>query len=229
MAPARRYRHIIWDWNGTLLDDIDLCIDVMNVLLARSKLARLDRARYHALFDFPVRDYYARLGFEERLDPFERLSVDFITAYEKRRQECRLHPNVEQLLAAVAAAGLTQSVLSAYRQDTLREVVQHFGLATHFLRLTGADNIYAHGKIELGRSWVEELALPRDTILLVGDTLHDLDVANALGIDCVLVAGGHHSAERLRARSMHVLPNLAALAIELGLDLATPDASSASR
>ena len=32
------HRHLIWDWNGTLLDDLDLSVDVMNTLLARRGL-----------------------------------------------------------------------------------------------------------------------------------------------------------------------------------------------
>ena len=62
-----------------------------------------------------------------------------------------------------------------------------------------------------GRIWVEELALPRRKILLVGDTLHDLEVARELGVDCVLVAAGHHPESRLRARTQRVFPTLRAL------------------
>lgn len=214
-----RYRHVIWDWNGTLLDDLDLCIEVTNSLLARRGLTPLDRARYYTLFDFPVRDYYARLGFQEHVDPFAQLSVEFISAYDTRRWECRLHPGAEAILEAVTESGMTQSILSAYRQETLREIVGHFGLSRHFIRLTGLDNIYAHSKLELGRAWVDELALPLETLVLVGDTLHDREVAEALGIDCVLVASGHHNAERLRQRSSRVVSDLAELALELGLKL----------
>ncbi len=206
-----RYRHIIWDWNGTLLDDFDYCIDVMNRLLARRRLPLLDRARYHAVFDFPVRDYYTRLGFDFTRDSFEQLSVEFITAYDANRLTCPLHSGVADLLAAVQDAGITQSILSAYRHETLVEIVDHFGLRPRFIRLTGLDNIYAHSKAELGRAWVEELALPREDVLLIGDTLHDLEVAQAIGIDCVLVAAGHHPAHRLRARHDRVIENLTAL------------------
>lgn len=212
-----RYRHIIWDWNGTLLDDLDLSIEVMNRLLARRGLPLLDRTRYHALFDFPVRDYYGRLGFDDARDPFERLSVDFISDYDRHRWDARLHPRAETLLAGIAAAGVTQSILSAYRHETLVEIVAHFGLTPHFIRLTGLDNIYAHSKLELGRAWVEELALPRDEILYVGDTLHDFDVAEALGLPCILVAHGHHPAARLRARTPDVVADLNELSARLGL------------
>lgn len=209
--PPLRYRHLIWDWNGTLLDDLDYSIAVMNGLLARRDLPLLNRARYHALFDFPVRDYYYRLGFDVSRDSFEQLSVEFISAYDAHRWDCRLHSGVPELLTEVATSGATQSILSAYRQETLHEIVAHFGLTPHFIRLTGLDNIYAHSKAALGRAWLEELGLPPGNVLMIGDTLHDLDVAREMGIDCILVAAGHHPATRLRARHTHVVDDLFAL------------------
>jgi phosphoglycolate phosphatase len=206
-----RYRHIIWDWNGTLLDDLDLCIDIMNGLLGRRGLPLLDRARYHRLFDFPVRAYYERLGFDFAQDSFEQLSVEFISAYDARRWECRLQRGAETMLKSLQAAGMTQSILSAYSHETLQEIVGHFGLTPHFKRILGLDNIYAHSKAELGRNWVAELGLPLGEILLIGDTLHDLEVARAIGVDCVLVACGHHSEERLRSHTDRVLADLSGL------------------
>jgi phosphoglycolate phosphatase len=79
------------------------------------------------------------------------------------------------------------------------------------MRLTGLDNIFAHSKAELGRAWLAELGLPPTQVLLVGDTLHDLEVAQHMGVDCVLVAAGHHPAARLRARHDRVFDGLAEL------------------
>lgn len=216
MIPER-YRHIVWDWNGTLLDDLDLSIDVMNAILARRDLPRLDRARYHALFDFPVRDYYGRLGFDPARDSFEQLSVEFISGYDARRFESSLHRGVATVLNAVVASGLRQSILSAYRQETLREIVAHFGLSSHFAGIAGLDNIHAHSKVALGRELVAGLGVPPHAILLVGDTLHDLEVARELGVDCVLIAAGHHPADRLRRASGRVFSNLAEFALAAGL------------
>lgn len=206
-----RYRHVIWDWNGTLLDDLDICVEVMNGLLGEHRLPLIDRAKYHATFDFPVRDYYQRLGLDVAIGAFEQHSIRFIAGYERRRLEAVLQPGAVEILAAVRNAGLTQSILSAYHHRTLQEVVAHFGIADQFIRLNGLADIHAHGKIELGRAWVAELALPRQEILLVGDTLHDLEVAQALGIDCVLLSHGHHSAQRLRAKHAQVFAHLAEL------------------
>jgi phosphoglycolate phosphatase len=216
------YRHVIWDWNGTLLDDLELCVSAMNAMLARRGLPLLDRARYHALFGFPVRAYYERLGLDVSGTQFEVLSAEFIAAYEAGRLGTRLQPHAESVLAAVEAAGLTQSILSAYHQTTLREIVAYFGLAQRFVRLTGLDNIHAHGKVELGRLWLKELGLPRAEVLLIGDTLHDLEVAQDLGVDCILVAHGHHSAERLRAAHTQVYANLRELGAMFAPSQPTP-------
>jgi phosphoglycolate phosphatase len=205
---AHRYRHLVWDWNGTLLDDLDYSIGVMNALLARRRLPLLDRARYHALFDFPVRAYYERLGFDPAIDPFEKLSVEFITGYEARRTEPALHHSAERLLPAVRAAGLGQSILSAYRHETLHDIVAHFGLTLHFDHIAGLDNIHAHSKLALGRDLVARLGVPPAEILLIGDTLHDAEVAHELGVACALIAAGHHPAERLRAAGAPVFASL---------------------
>jgi phosphoglycolate phosphatase len=215
MAHAS-YRHIIWDWNGTLLDDLDLSIEVMNTLLARRDLPRLERARYHALFDFPVRRYYERLGFDPLQDSFEQLSVEFISGYDSQRLSALLHRGVGKILAAVRAAGLGQSILSAYRHETLHEIVAHFGLTAQFDHIAGLDNIHAHSKVALGRELVARLGLAPTEILLVGDTLHDLEVARDLGVACALIAGGHHPAERLRASGAAVYDDLAAFAAAHG-------------
>lgn len=216
MAPTAP-RHLIWDWNGTLLDDLDLSVDVMNTLLARRGLPRLDRARYHALFDFPVRTYYGRLGFDPVTDGFERLSVEFIAGYDARRLESGLHRDAVSVLAAAATAGMRQSILSAYRHETLHEIVAHFGLTPHFDHIAGLDNIHAHSKVALGRDLVRRLPVAPADILLVGDTLHDLEVARELGIGCALIAGGHHPAARLQATGARVYTDLAAFAAAHGL------------
>jgi phosphoglycolate phosphatase len=179
----------------------------------------MDRARYHAVFDFPVSAYYARLGFDFSRDSFEQLSIEFIAGYEARRWEARLYPLAREVLVGIERTGVTQSVLSAYRGETLREIVAHFGLTSHFIRLTGLDNIYAHGKTELGRAWVAELGIPTGDILMIGDTLHDLEVARELGVDCVLVTAGHHPADRLRRATDRVLDDLRDLRAVPGLTL----------
>ncbi|HSH51393.1 MAG TPA: hypothetical protein VK982_06685, partial [Bacteroidales bacterium] len=74
---------IIWDWNGTLLNDIDACIISMNVMLERRNMKLLDKAMYRKMFTFPVQDYYKSIGFDFLQESFEKLSIEYINLYKK--------------------------------------------------------------------------------------------------------------------------------------------------
>lgn len=62
---------IIWDWNGTLFNDIDICIESINLLLFERGIDQIDKKRYLEVFDFPVRDYYERIGFDLKKKPLK--------------------------------------------------------------------------------------------------------------------------------------------------------------
>jgi phosphoglycolate phosphatase len=75
------YDHIVWDFNGTLMEDAWLCIDVMNEMLSRRGLKTLSPQHYAEIFDFPVEDYYKRAGWDPRMYPFKMLSDEFMAGY----------------------------------------------------------------------------------------------------------------------------------------------------
>jgi phosphoglycolate phosphatase len=205
------YRHIIWDWNGTLFDDAWLCLETMNGLLQERGLPLLTAERYQQLFDFPVIDYYRRLGFDFAAEPFVAISTEFVLAYEQRRAECQLRPEARLVLSRHQAAGRSQSILSASKQDYLDEAVDQFGLREMFGAVVGLADHHAFGKVEVGRRLVSSLGLGREEVLLVGDTLHDYEVAQALGTDCCLIPSGHQAHGRLVASGARVCPSLAAV------------------
>lgn len=193
-----RYQHIIWDWNGTLLNDTWLCVEVLNELLAARNRSTIDPNEYRKQFGFPVIDFYDYLGFDVDVDSFDSISRAFIDAYEARwLKECSLHQDAETVLRALSAAGLSHSILSAAEQATLERGISHFGIGSHFKAIIGTDNIHALGKVERGRAWMAHLDWPPEAVVLVGDTLHDLEVAEAMGCDCILMTHGHHCPTRL--------------------------------
>ena len=75
------FKHIIWDWNGTLLDDLQACVDSINVLLKVRKLPAITREQYLDVFDFPVRDYYLKLGFDFTKDDWNEVAKDYHKEY----------------------------------------------------------------------------------------------------------------------------------------------------
>lgn len=207
-ADLVAYKHIIWDWNGTLLDDAWLSVEITGQMLQRRGLPQLTQQRYQEVFGFPLQEYCARLGFDFEAESFDALSGEFMRSYETRRLECSLQPDAVAVLQAINRAGLEQSLLSAYRHRTLLELISHFRLEDFFVAAIGVDNDHGEGKIGNGRRWQEKLSFPRSQITLIGDTLHDLEVSEAMGVDCILLAGGHQSRSRLEASSARVVGEL---------------------
>jgi len=207
-----RYRHIIWDWNGTLLDDAQVCVDILNEILRKYSKPPVTYEQYRENFDFPVKDYYRRLGFDFAVESYEKLADEYVTAYNRKRFECRLQDGVVDTLETCRALGVTQLLLSAYNQKMLDEIVECFGIRHFFAKLVGLDDHYADSKLEAGRRLLKENGLDGRDVLLVGDTLHDHEVAQALGTDCVLVCNGHHPQHRLQSCGVRLLKCLAEVA-----------------
>ncbi len=200
--------HIIWDYNGTLLNDLDVCVDVINSLLIKRGLEKLSHDAYKAVFDFPVKDYYAKIGFDFQKESFEIVGTEFIDKYNLEQQKCELQYDALKLIRSFSALGLGQSILSARLQESLEDEINAFGIEPYFTNVFGLDHHYADGKLERGRQLVKTINIDPKKILFIGDTLHDLDVADKLKIKCLLIAHGHHSYKRLRARSENVFQNL---------------------
>jgi phosphoglycolate phosphatase len=216
-----KYQHIIWDWNGTLIDDVSVCVEVVNEVLQRHGKPPITVDYYRSHFDFPVQHFYEALGFRFESTDYSRLADDYIGIYRIKQLDCTLHAHATSVLDRLNARGLGQSILSAYQGDLLRQVVDHFDISERFTSIQGLDDLYAASKTSQGHKLMERLGLPAADLLLIGDTTHDAEVAGALGIDCLLVGNGHQHAERLQHCGVPVLNSLAALSDHLGLDLAT--------
>ncbi len=204
------YKHIIWDWNGTLLNDAWLCVDVMNNMRAKRKMSPINGEIYEQLFDFPVIDYYLKLGFDFEKEPFEDVSTEFITEYDERKFECNLRDKAEKILAAFLEKGVPQSILSAAKHNTLNDIVKHFSLENYFNDISGLDDHHAFGKTENARRMVASIDCDPREVLLIGDTVHDFEVAREAGIDCRLIYSGHQDQQRLKACGVDILEDLEA-------------------
>lgn len=191
------YKNIVWDWNGTLLDDVDTGVRALADMLERRGLAPLSREEYKARFGFPVENFYRGLGFDFAKESMHDLSVDFVETYDKFAGHLDLNPQVREVLACFRQQGRRQYILSALREDLLKQMAWDFGIVGYFEGICGSDNIYAAGKVERGKRMLGDYGiLPAET-LMIGDTLHDAEVATSLGFGCLLYAGGHNDEQRL--------------------------------
>jgi phosphoglycolate phosphatase len=213
MTPS----HVIWDWNGTLLDDVWLCVDIVNGMLRARGKREIGVEFYREIFRFPVVNVYTSVGLDVSNGGFERMSVEYMDAYQARRGQCSLHADALDVLASLRKAGVGQSILSAYRQDMLESIIQGMGIGGYFEQLAGNSDIYAASKVDYGRKLVARLGADPASMTLVGDTEHDHEVACELGVGCVLVSHGHNDARRLEKTGAKVLPSLGAVARHLGV------------
>jgi phosphoglycolate phosphatase len=199
---------IIWDFNGTLLNDMQVCIDCMNVLLADRGLSHLGLDRYREIFTFPVRQYYQELGFDFTREPFDIPAHQFIDLYRKSLKDAPLHPETVDLLIYFHDKGFRQIILSAMEQQFLEETLEQKKITGYFDQIYGIQDHLGDGKLEMAREILREHENRRNYYILIGDTIHDFDVAQELDIKCILVATGHQSYERLNSLDCIVLEKL---------------------
>ena len=201
---------IIWDWNGTLIDDVGVSLECINFLLKKNQLATITRKYYQEVFTFPVKDYYQKLGFDFDQTPFTKLADQFIHEYKKRMFDTKLYPNVKDVLEYLQQNGAKQFVISAMEVGKLKEAIENKGISHYFEEILGLNNNFASGKMDL----VIEFAKNRKEMLnsfkvwMIGDTEHDFYITAQLKWNSILVSQGHHSFSRLGAVSDNVVRNL---------------------
>jgi phosphoglycolate phosphatase len=208
MVDRKRVRTIIWDFNGTLLNDMQVCVDCMNIMLGERGLAKLDLERYRQIFTFPVREYYEKLGFDFNREPFEIPAHQFIDHYRVHLTEAPLHAGVIDLLDQLKKRRIRHVILSAMEQALLEDTLEKKGILGHFDKVVGIRDHLADGKLEMARELVASLGEDLSGLYLVGDTTHDYEVAAGANIPCLLIAHGHQSPERLRPLSCQVVNDL---------------------
>jgi phosphoglycolate phosphatase len=208
IKTAKKYKQLIWDWNGTLFNDTELSLEIINSILTKRKLQALTLKNYRKIFTFPVKEYYEKAGLDFEKYSFEELGNEWMREYENRKLEADLHDGAKDLLKYIAGKSIQQAILSAYSQHTLIEIVKYFQIDQYFSHLVGLDHIYATSKIEIGKKLMTQLKYKPNEVVLIGDTVHDYEVAKEIGIGCILLANGHQSKEKLLSCNAEVYDSL---------------------
>jgi phosphoglycolate phosphatase len=197
---------IIWDWNGTLLNDVDACIQATNALLEKRKMQTLGFQAYRNVFAFPVIDYYKAIGFNFELESFAALADEYIGHYRKTATTACLQEGAAEILYRFQLQGCRQIILSAMETTSLKKQIKSCGILHFFDDILGSDNIQAYGKIAIARDYFRKVENPSQGVV-IGDTYHDYEVADALGCHCVLVKNGHQNLDRFDFGSKTLLMN----------------------
>jgi phosphoglycolate phosphatase-like HAD superfamily hydrolase len=201
-------KHIVWDWNGTLLDDLQLVVTATNVSLASAGGGPVTVEDHRRDFRRPVPHYYGWvLGRELSDAEFTDLDHAFHDAYNAGLAECALAPDARAALASWSGG---QSLLSMWFHDELVPTIDRFGLRKHFRRIDGLRARVGGGtKAPHLAAHLEALGLRGDECVLIGDSLDDAAAAESVGADCVLYSGGLTDPAKLAAFGLPVADTLA--------------------
>lgn len=204
-----KYDNVLWDWNGTLLDDLQMNIDLADDMLSHRGLPPIESKNFYLEnFGFPIVNFYALTGFDLKNEDFEAVSEEYAAEYQKRLSGVKLFSDVQAVLCALKNAGIRQAVVSATEHEMLISQVSAFGIDGYFDEVLGTGNKMGQGKVGTALDFLERSKIsPRRTVF-IGDTVHDHETAEAIGCDCVLVCRGHNSRQRLVNTGRTVCENL---------------------
>lgn len=203
-----KYQHIVWDWNGTLVNDTELCVVIVNQILDDYGIMPVDRAFYLDNFSFPVCEYYKSLGLPSCGPEYQKISQRFIEEYRKNHHVCKLQQSSIKMLGYIQGCGISQSVLSAGNIADVLDFVKFHNLSDFFTIISGVYHTNATGKSDVAHKHLNQIKASTSDILLIGDTLHDFEIATDLKVDCILYSKGHNSKNRLLEVSNSVINDL---------------------
>ena len=204
-----KYKYIIWDWNGTILDDLQINFEVENALLSRRGRTLIkDLEEYQEKFQFPIIKFYESLDFDLENERFEDIAREYVLEFDERFYELEIFPDAESVIREFKYKGIEQIILSQTEQRWLEKQVRVHDIDYLFTELLGAKDIYVKGKVAIALEWITRNDIDTAQVLMVGDTLHDFEVAENIGCDCILIARGHQSKERLLETGVPVLDSI---------------------
>ncbi len=199
---------IIWDWNGTLLNDMHICIDAINHLLFVRKKPVINLKTYKEIFTFPVKDYYIAAGFDFTNESFDIPALQFMDLYKNQLRTAELYSEVKSVLRHFKAKNIHQAVLSAMEHQLLLESIKEKKINDYFQAILGIEDHFANGKTHQAEKLIKNFDINPKEAIFIGDTIHDHEVALEIGCDAILVSHGHQSHERLSSTGRKIIHNL---------------------
>lgn len=201
------YPNIIWDWNGTLLDDVGAALDAVNEMLIQRGQPAIDRARYCECMEMPIIRFYEKV-FDLTKEPFESLVKEYNKGYGRQMMRRGLMLGAKEVLQALSDAGAKQYIISASERATVEEYAEKYGIRHYFAAVLGAKDQYSVSKIGIAAQYLKEHAVDPAETVVIGDILHDFEMAEKLGTACLLIANGHQSREDLLRTGAPVLDSI---------------------
>lgn len=202
-----KYTHIIWDWNGTLIDDVHPAVNAVNDLLKEYNKLLTNIEEYRDMLETPVIKYYAKL-FDFNETPFQLLADKWSVKYNEHLKTASLMSGAKEALEHLKNLGAEQMIVSSCQKEWIYESLKRFGIENYFSVVSGADNNISEGKIERAKQIISSLGNEEKKLLVIGDMTHDYETAQALNADCILIPDGQQAREALEKTGAVILEHI---------------------
>ncbi len=191
-----RYKYILWDWNGTLLDDLSASLESVNMTLDVYGKKRIDIDEYKSYLDTPIYKFYEHL-FDLEKTPMSDLSMYYRKFYDELESTIKIAGGALRVLEVCKQKEIKQYIISASHTEDIEKYMKKLNVEKWFDKMSGSDDRKAGSKVERARQLLEEERIPKDDCVLIGDSLHDLKTAEDIGVDVILYSGGHQAKKEL--------------------------------
>ncbi|GAA2800045.1 HAD family hydrolase [Saccharopolyspora taberi] len=209
-SPADTPRHIVWDWNGTLLDDNHAVLASVNAVCSAFDREHIDLDEWRTVFSRPLLQCYERLLRRELSEQdWARIDVLYHEVYRELLHTCGLAKGVPHALEEWRGSGRTQSLLSMWFHDELVALVTDLGLHELFARMDGLRAEIGGGSkdVHLQRH-IAEIGVDAKDVVLIGDVVDDAHAAKHVGTDCILVTTGVMGRDKLEPTGFPVVDSI---------------------
>lgn len=203
-----KYKNILWDWNGTILNDTPVAFEATNILLERYGYPAITLDYYRDNIDTPIVNFYSKI-FDLNKHDMQTLDDEWGVLYNQLSDKIGLHKGVKDLLRFFDDKNCRQVVLSAFKTEEIKKYAHKFSVEKYFEDILGTQNIVMESKTIRGKRYMNEHKFAPEQTLYIGDTVHDCDTALALGVDCVLFTGGQQSPKLLQQCGVPVFDSFA--------------------
>lgn len=189
---------VLWDWNGTLLDDVDISLEAVNLLLSEYNMNGIDKEQYYSYIDTPIIKFYSHLFDLDKI-PFSHIGGIFHRNYKRLLHKSGLMDGAFEAIVNLHRMGVRQYIVSASHRDGIVKGAKDLGIFDYMTDIIAADDYTASSKVERTADYFKRLGIDTSNCLVIGDTLHDYSMAMELGSVCVLTALGHEGRKKLSA------------------------------
>ncbi len=203
-----KYVCIVWDWNGTIINDVEVSLQAVNDILQKRNKPPITLEQYRSYIDVPITKFYDNIFDLKTEISFEVIQREFNDAYHRHLPERPLNDHIPQLMQKMHDCGVRQVIVSSSHQVIVEKNAERFGVKQYLDAVSGSDDHFVGSKVERAVAVIRKITTDDfSKVVVIGDTLHDCELAEELGADCILISTGHQSKEDLLSTGKPVVDN----------------------